>query len=152
VILWIWRCCQLVDKFTVEAWRTILFNGSEGTKIAARCTNYTCTLSACLRLSTAISVLPHSPTIAARSRIQKFSKYEKTRPDKIMSPEPANNMRLLPTRSAIMVKKIPKKTSPSSVSVMKRPIWKSVNFSSAKNKAGWDQFSIRSPWQSRHLT
>jgi len=58
-----------------------------------------------------------------------------------MSPEPANNMRLLPTRSAIMVKKMPRKTSPSSVRVMKRPIWKSVNFSSAKNNAGIDGVS-----------
>jgi hypothetical protein len=60
--------------------------------------------------------------MAARSNIQKFSKYEKTSPDKIISAEPANNIRRLPTRSAIIVKNTPKKTSPSSVSVMKRPI------------------------------
>lgn len=115
-------CCQLNEFFTAGFWSTILFDGSERTKVAARCTDNTYILLACLRFSVARQLVLHSPTIAARSKIQKFSKYEKTRPDKIMSPEPANNIRRLPTRSAIIVRKMPKKTSPSSVSVIKSPI------------------------------
>ncbi len=60
--------------------------------------------------------------MAASSKIQKFSKYENNSPDKTISPDPANRILLRPTRSATIVKKIPKKTSPSSVRVMKRPI------------------------------
>lgn len=80
-------------------------------------------------------LLGYSPTMAAISKIQKFSKYAKTRPLTIIRAEPAKRIFRRPTRSAIIVRKIPRKTSPSSVSVMNRPIRKSENFSSAKNKA-----------------
>ena len=42
-----------------------------------------------------------------------------------MSAEPARRTFRLPTRSAISVRKVPRKTSPSNVKVKKRPIWES---------------------------
>jgi hypothetical protein len=45
--------CQLTEIFTAGSWSTILFDGSERTKVAARCTDNTYILLACLRFSVA---------------------------------------------------------------------------------------------------
>lgn len=64
-----------------------------------------------------------TPTIAANNKAQKFSARAKAIPLKTMRPEPASSTRRRPTRSATSVSSVPSSTSPSSVSVMKSPIW-----------------------------
>lgn len=103
---------------------TVLLDDSKGTEVSSGRTDNTCKYLVYLSVKSDEKKpwRKNSPTMAANSKIQKFSKYENSRPDKTISPDPAKSILLRPTRSATIVKKSPKKTSPRSVRVMKRPI------------------------------
>jgi len=78
-----------------------------------------------------------TPKMAANSRSQKFSNMAKTIPLEIINKEPPIKTFRRPTRSAMRVRYVPRKTSPRSVRVMKRPIWWSEKFNAEKNIAIW---------------